>query len=701
MENVQCRISERGISVMLLKVVPGSETKVINELRTLGGEFYLGMGRHDLVVIKEVDEFEPLTEYMKHHDVIDWGSLHVFKYDPKSNQTKTFNKDKILGICCLKFEYRMLRSEGIFKELELISQLYSILDQKQSLNVIVGGSIGFYDVVIFLETSSFNALDEAVRDICEAAEKLGITKDIITIPCLNTSNLLDTNGDCRTVDALVSEFPEPISAHVMIDCVPGPEVTISKSVSAIFGAKPQGIFGEHDFMIQVENRPLGSLLYQVLSFRKESIGSIFSTLTVLGFDFKERAVATPLKQPSVEPNFSALMTKLSSFREKSQKMFITDLASEFIRILEIIKRVEANLTTNGIFREICPLLFQVADAIEKLEVEEGDVFKEYCNIHETLTELTYSLFQRYSGVEGPYLFRIPSTSVEEYGGINRLIYALEALPTACMKRIGQNWKGFCLFGYAPEPRRFEFGIISMPRTVLLRPEGWHGAFHESGHEAFNLLLKSVSAEKRRDLERNLIREDLSSYEQYKFVWEFFADSFAFIYGYYGNWELYLKIFWSFLLRRGARSRKSLDMSHLLRTFAVFYALKLGGIDKIEPKKAVEAFIASFREILRIDNEDTIDWATVNRDLLLGLEISGKGIKTVSDILKALPKTEYSQDEELSTCLRDGVVVPHSDPVQVMFTLMLDKQNNKCPFKERMAAIMTLFDYTLRDRKSDK
>jgi len=697
MENVQCKISEQGITVILLKVMPGNEMKVVNELRTLGGEFYLGMGRHDLVVIKEAGEFEPLTEYMKHHDVIDWGSLHVFKYTPKSDQKQSFIKDKILGICCLKFEYRMLRSEGISKELELVSQLYSILGQQPSLNVIIGGSIGFYDVVIFLETSSFDALDKAVRDICEVAEKFGIVKDIITIPCVSNSRLLNTNGDYKAIEALVSEFPERINAYVMIDCVPGPEVAISNCASEIFGVKPNGIFGEHDLMIQVENEPLGSLLHRVLSFRQKSMGGIFSSLTILGFDFKERAIVEPLKQPSVEPHFSQLMARLSSFRAKSQKIYVTDLASEFIRILELFKRVEVNLTTNGIFREICPLLFQVAEAIEKLEIEEGDVYKEYCNIHETLTELIYSLFQRYSGVEGPYLFRIPSTSVEEYGGINRLIYALEALPATCIKRIDQDWKGFCLFGYAPEPRRFEFGVISMPRTVLLHPEEWHGAFHESGHEAFNLFLKSLNAEKRRELEKNLIREDLSSYEQYKFVWEFFADSYAFIYGYDGNWELYLKVFWSFLLKRGAQSKASLDMSHLLRTFAVFYAFKLDGIDKIEPKEAVEAFISSFREILMKDG-GTVDWSIVRRDLLLGYEISGKGIKTISGILKKLPKPNGFQIKELSNCLKDGVAVLDSDPIQVIYSLMLDKQNNKNSFKERMAAIMTLFDYTLRNRK---
>ena len=442
MENVQCKIGEQGISVMLLKVVPGNEMKVINGLRTLGGEFYLGMGRHDVVVIKEGDGFEPLTEYMKHHDVTDWGSLHVFKYDLKNAKTKTFVKDRILGICCLKFEYHMLCSEGISKELELVSHLYSILDQKQSGNAIIGGSIGFYDVVIFLETSTLDALNEAIQDICEAAEKFSIVKDIVTIPCVNVGSLLDTNGDYITSNALVSKFPEQVSAHILIDCVPGPEVIISNMASEIFDIKPQGIFGEHDLMIQVKSEPLGSLLHKVLSFRQKSAGSILSTLTIIGFDFKERAIMAPLKQPSVEPHFSTLMTKLLDFRDRSQKIYATDLASEFIRILELIKRVEVNLTTNGIFREICPLLFQVAEAIEKLEIEEEDVYKEYCNIHETLTELTYSLFQRYSGVEGPYLFRIPSTSVEEYGGINRLIYALEALPASCIKKVKQSWKGF-------------------------------------------------------------------------------------------------------------------------------------------------------------------------------------------------------------------------------------------------------------------
>ena len=255
-----------------------------------------------------------------------------------------------------------------------------------------------------------------------------------------------------------------------------------------------------------------------------------------------------------------------------------------------------------------------------------------------------------------------------------------------------------MFGYAPEPRRFEFGIISMPRTVLLHPEEWHGAFHESGHESFDLLLKSLSIERRREMEKNLIREGLSSYEQYKFIWEFFADSFAFIYGYCGNWELYLKVFWNFLLKREARSEASLDMSHLLRTFAVFFAFKLGKIGETEPKKAVRDFISNFRKILRIDNRETIDWFSVERDLLLGLEISGKAIKTVVDILGEFPKPGDSLNKKLSTCLKDGVIVPNADPVQVIYNLMLTEQGDKGSFKERMAAIMTLFDYTLRNRR---
>lgn len=694
-------ISDEGLSGVLLKVLPGKERKVVADFLHLDQNraAYLGLGKYDLLFLTEGAQFEPVKEYFKHSDVVDWDSLHVFKYASPYEELPRLENKNVLAICYIKFDYRKLSSDGVCKELKLASEIYSSLPNQESRHIIVCGGIGFYDVLIFIETDDFSILNNTLGEICKISESFDTVKDFVTIPFVKYSHFKANDLPLQNEERLTAIFPENVGVNFLIDCIPGPETEVCDIIRRTFGITPRSILGEHDFTIRIDKVPVGAFLSRVLRFRERAKDFIVSTMTIFEWDFHERPFVKPSERPVVEPHFSNLVSNLENLVQNAQTVFVGDLASELLRIVALIKRTQMNLTTNCLYRDICRLLFRISDSISRLHFERSNIYDRYLNINETLTQLSFSLSQRYSGVEGPYLFRLRSTDFEEYGGINRLILASEALPSALLENFGFKWKGFCLFGYGPEPRRFEFGILNMPRRLLMHPEEWHGIYHESGHEVFDLLFKGLPEKERTELEKAMIRKDLDFTQQFMYLWEVFSDSFGFIYGFLGNWDLYVRALWGYFLQRQSKEKEIFDMDHLQRTCAVFFVFgpKQYDMTSVDPEVVVDDFLSSFREILDMDDHLKIDWDLIAKKLVSGLRLSERGIRTVARIIKdRLSQMSISKgSNDLIELLARGMVPINADPVQVNSQLLAIRQDRECTFKERMTCVMALLDWSIR------
>ncbi len=95
--------------------------------------------------------------------------------------------------------------------------------------------------------------------------------------------------------------------------------------------------------------------------------------------------------------------------------------------------------------------------------------------------LTYSIIQRISGVYLGDLLASSLINFENYGSINRLIYALEAYPKYFSLISNRDFNGFCCVGFDDRYCSYTENIYNIPRNIIFKIEEWWGILHEIFH----------------------------------------------------------------------------------------------------------------------------------------------------------------------------------------------------------------------------
>jgi hypothetical protein len=254
-----------------------------------------------------------------------------------------------------------------------------------------------------------------------------------------------------------------------------------------------------------------------------------------------------------------------------------------------------------------------------------------------------------------------------------------------------------LFGYVPEPRRFEFGVMNLPRFMFLFPEHWYALFHEVGHEAYSLTINSLTKKDRAKLYKRMIDPRVKDKKiQHKIFWEIFSDMFDFRFGFGGNWETYLKALWTYLLQN-SKELKNIDMDLLQRTFSLYISI---GPSRLPPEKMQDADLRKIASKFMNDFVEALEFEVVTIDINLTASELANGagflIKGLNELVTLLDSCEAPRtDIDVSHCLQNGIVPDNSDPSQVIRALAKMWLLQKCGFKERFTAIACLLDYSIK------
>jgi len=376
--------------------------------------------------------------------------------------------------------------------------------------------------------------------------------------------------------------------------------------------------------------------------------------------------------------------------------YISYIASETLHALRLYEKMKKDRLSSLVFRRIEPLLdvfiTELKNSIENKSFDQ----EKYANMHAVLNGFFYTLSQRTSDIDVPYIFSVRNSNLEIHGGISRVIYALEAIPISLLNYVGLSWKGFCVFGYAPESRRYDFGMLSIPRQTIRHPEDWFSISHEVGHEAGFLKVEEIFGENEESL-KGLLNEGLSDEAEKKqmtFLLEVHADMFDFAYGFGEDWKLYISTVWSFLLgNKKEKLREKSFIEYLQRTFAVYVSKRLKKSrdpSDNEMRKMADDFLSDFINILCI-NENELAISKLKNELVDAVSFSLKGIRMLTSLIEKPP----IKGKLITKELKEGTVVFNVEPILVLRSLLRIRQeeHRPCTFQERLTAIMSLLHYT--------
>lgn len=676
----------------MLQIAPGKEREAASALES-ESLVYEGLGKYDLLAIVEEDGLLFLDERKSFLNrvrgrfptgILDWMAVCGFKWSYLKKPTKPINGSTIIGVCCIKLDLQK-KTNPIKHEVNFVEKIYENLD-----NVHIYSGLGYYEILCLIERETIDDLSIALNKIKEIGISDGeqsLIMDINTIPCVRFREI-DKDSSIRG----------NVKATIAINLKTGIPLNIDDIVTSCFGNSGHQIFGFHDALISTD-MPLGGLLSNILRLRCELADSgLYSTCTLV----KHEGVKTDIAPPIPWSRMDAKETPFKiNEKTPTDLIYYSDLYNiirndpftcELIRNLQFILETQIQFYTQAY-----------------TYLGEGDIRKFSNRIrtyNSILDIMNATIQQRLNGVLFGNLLGGKGVSFEAVGGIQRLIYALEAVPSHLLSALKLSWKGFCLFGHCHSYRSwFTHEVLAMPREYMLLPDKFWGMNHETGHIAFLRLdeenpyfrsvlrklykenevsIRKYISENLKDSKTEPISEDeIIDFYNYHYS-DVFSDMFDFSYGFKGDWDLYKDTVRSYLFTRGA-----LTFTQITRALLVYQ--NLGPGLGVPSEKARESFFDELKLWLR-KMDKSLDSNVRKKAELLADELQPAASIFATDMQEYLKKLDHTSIEKdvqsLSKSFAKGHIVIAADPTLVVKALLTPKLTPRA----RFSAILSMYDY---------
>ncbi len=680
-------------NLLLLQVTPGREELVVSSLSKLSQNltFYLGLGRYDLVVLRQSPSVSLFEEYdaLQLSGITDCFPVCGVEWKTASTiEPVPFRKSPFLGVCMLKLDPRasVWRSIGpLAEEMSLVSKILTSLDIKVCCN------LSNYELVFLIEVKKISELAHILGKIKESLVENGksIVLDITTIPCIKVEYL---DGKLIYNE---SDLQEQASVDVFLSLNVGLNDRLLKIVNSSFpscAVKKESIYGFHDVILSVDG-PLDKIVKGIMSLRREhNECGLHSTFTMLAHNGNTLSSCV-LEQQSYEPETISLIQD--------------DLSEDVYHFNQLINTCKQDFLTTNLFRShkemLDSALSLIADLQRKRESKDMLKYRELLERYDSLTDiLRQSFSQRFAGLAPGNLLAHKSLGLEPHGSIQRAILALESIPLFVSKKLSHKWSGLCTYGYSHRFYNTAAGVFNVPDQYRASPNMWWGIFHEIGHEMVRYLptdvrskvmtiidemaAKAFSAEKRSNKEERL-RTHKAGYVL--FAGEIFAELFGFYHGFHGDWELYKQKVWRYFAKEFP-----IDGEYLARSVLVFLSL---GPGKTKRKNEItyDYLTQRFDELEHVAAQEFKVYVDVDQKQRARVILSQ--FLDISDIYGAWieDRPKLSNYNKLETAkmlesLSEGSPVFCDDPLQIMFALM-DFNEERIPTKMRIASILSLYE----------
>jgi hypothetical protein len=684
------------LSVLLLQIVPGKEREAASALES-SSFVYEGLGKYDLLAITEesgslfLNERESFLNKTKGRfpaGTLDWMSVCGFKWSPNKKATKRVRGNTIIGICCIKLNLED-KTSPLKQEVGLIEKIYERLD-----DVHVYSGLGYYEILCLIERETIGDLSVAldtIKNVAMIDDKHSTIMDVNTIPCI------------RFIDIDKADLvKEEVEATIAINLKTGIPLNIDDILGRSLGNSGHQIFGFHDMIVSTK-MPLRDLLLNILDVRYALANSgLYSTCTLVKHEGTKVNVVPVIPWPERKTEETNL-----KIDEKTpvDLVYYNDLYSVMKKdpyTCHLVRNLSYVLEKESEFHN------QAYEYLRDGEIKKyGDHIRTFNTVLDLITAI---MQQRLNGVLFGNLLGGKGVTYEAVGGIQRLIYALEAIPGHILSALGVRWKGLCLFGHCHSFRSwFTHEILAMPREYMLRPEKYWGMNHEAGHIVFlrldeenaffNALLRKLYEEnkssikkriqenskegKNEETQENEVQEDeIVDFYNYHYS-DVFSDLVDFSYGFKGDWNLYRNTIRDYLFEQGA-----LNYHHVGRALVVYRTVGPGS--SVSMEQADKDFFDDLETWLGRKNK-RLESTLRGRALLFADEMQPAASIFGDYMRRALVKMDLvdidKKTKTIDESFAEGHVVIDADPTLLLKSLL----SNDITAKARFSAILSLYD----------
>lgn len=551
MENT---IGDGAIKIACIQCIPGSEWQVKDDLKNacLKSEnikdftFLKGIGSFDIILVywtkdfgSQLREAGPIDNILKSNLFL----CYPYSYKNAGSIFKDLKSKTYTSFCLLKICPSL---KNIYPEID--KSIRSIISGDARLSLL--GSLGWNELILLY---SSNDLTNIYQHLIKTNGLEFETKNIKISAILKTLSFVGINyqqlpsfstikkGFSSIIKDLSSKsiFNFPIIPINEDNNPPTIEITASiiylKKVEKFFKKKDfktSYLIGKHDILVTPIKSDIkwSYFLAVLLAFRYTFREKIFSTNTRINFcTQKEFSNGSKNLQITTEP-FKFDYPKLDQIFGKA-------MASNLSNLFYTLNSLIQNPLTGNLYASMA----QYPDYVYTV----GEASFDSGNDNHNFALASSFVIRRGAELRsyGTYdtIEEVTGRFSEFKGGCQTSLVAIELLPYSVLETIDQDWYGFITVSGEPQFSHIN-EVLNVTSESIWNPQKWWAIYHEIGHIVAERI-PQIAGENLPIIKDYLSKSPLYEYDD---VIEFSAEIIGFEIGFFGDFELYLKLLWKYL-----------------------------------------------------------------------------------------------------------------------------------------------------------
>lgn len=464
------KIADNLIFFTLLRVISGKEESLYDEIESFKKDYNTnigilkGFGRYDVIVVIKANSLNLLNCFRKNitNFIYECYPLIVFNWINEKKQEghdeQLDFQDTIYGLTLIKLNGENIQIFGMKNELKLIENFLNLNNTK------VFGGIGYHEIILLTSSSTFDEFEKKINEIENVVSSLeNYVLDIHTLPMYNYNFIFEKENMKLNQNAENLEVATLLNLNRC--CFTENSLEILKEFDKTFKIT----YGYHNLILE-KSGPLNKILENILNLRKNlSDENYFPS----SFTLIKRKRTPDVFKKEIDLGFNLKLENLIKIdkNHKGPTKYLINIYNQLIQ----------NPYTENLFHNDMKEFF--TDILPSLRVREEDYYYRNKKIEYNMLikVLTYSIIQRISGVYLGDLLASSLINFENYGSVNRLIYALEAYPKYFSLVSNRDFNGFCCVGFDDRYCSYTGNIYNIPRKIIFNIEEWWGILHEIFH----------------------------------------------------------------------------------------------------------------------------------------------------------------------------------------------------------------------------
>ena len=611
------RVGNNAVKIACLQTVPGKEFDVAKLLQEgckgqgLEPPMLLkGLGSFDIIMFYRTPNFGPqLTKAGPISGILKSNLFLTFPYIHNSSCELFDSLDSkvFTVISFLKIHPRYQRASADIK-----IHLEDILSKFKNEGYILG-SIGWNEFIVVLCGNNLESLCKEALSLsrCSLSVTSGTSPDGLFLkthsyPSINYNWLnfsTELLNDYLTLEKHFNDFEElksPISSDMTVSVSISSAPMFFKKIkeywdSAAFDVK--NVLGLEDLEVfPLEKITWGQLISRVLHFRNifsEEIQGTNTSIRTTTLDKDLLKCGGRIDGLIIKPDESfQKVVPVNMSYEKIEELFGSQVSPMLSSHLNEFSNLIQNPISGNVYADIARYPLVIKDVIDsyerKIQEIEDKKLKEvarssfrleshavlFCEILKRGAELrSYGTYKDMEEVYGRFS--------KLKGGGQRSFRALKYLPNKILLSCNVKWNGFII----TECEKFAhfFDVIMVPTDALWTPKNWWPLYHEVAHVLIDNGKNLLDETKEPAIAIFLSNKDNLGYWR-KMLVELTAEVIGFELGFFGDYNLFLKLLWDHLKRISTLKVDSISfVPYLVRGFYVYLFEEIYRTKKIAPE----------------------------------------------------------------------------------------------------------------------